>query len=109
MTSESAELVVLKSINNKLIELIDIFKLKDIVGTIVKKDLADFSKSDRPQSATDKPMPEMLGEYTVGKKGCNKCNGKITWDNYDKETHPYPDHINEDGELILDGCPEYNK
>ena len=105
MTSESAELVILKAIFNKLSEIKDIFQIKGVVATT----LADFSKSERPQSATDKPMPEMLGEYTVGKKGCNKCNGKITWDNYDKETHPYPDHINEDGELILDGCPEYNK
>ena len=108
MTSESAELVVLKSINLKLQDIIDIFKIKGVVATT----LADFSKSDRPQSATDKPMPEMLGEYTVGKKGCNKCNGKITWDNYDP-TSPggqrYPDHLDENGEIILDGCPEYNK
>ena len=105
MTSESAELVVLKSINLKLQDLINIFKIKGAVATA----LADFSDIDRPQSATDKPMPKTLGTYTVGKYPCKKCGGVITWDNYDKETHPYPDHINEDGELIIDGCPEYNK
>ena len=103
MTSESAELVVLKSINLKLQDLLGIFQVKGIVN----KTLADFSKSDRPQSATDKPMPEILGNWVIGKKGCNKCGGAITWDNYDKDGQRYPDHINEFGDIIE--CPEYNK
>ena len=107
MTSESAELVVLKSINLKLQDLIDIFRMKEII----KEKFADFSKSDRPQSATDKPMPKTLGTYTVGKYPCKKCGGVITWDNYSKEAggQNYPDHLDENGEIILDGCPEYNK
>lgn len=46
-------------------------------------------------------------KYEVGKKPCQRCGGKITWDNYNKETHPYPDHLDEDGEIIPSGCPEY--
>ena len=101
MTSESPELIVLKSINNKLQEIIDIFQIK----AVVNKTLADFSESNRPRSATDKPMPEMLGEYTVAKKGGTRCGGKITWENYEKETQPYPDHLSVHGDLIA--CPEY--
>ena len=107
MTSESAELVILKAIFNKLSEIKDIFQIKGAVATT----LADFSKSERPQSATDKPMPKTLGTYTVGKYPCKKCGGIITWDNYSKEAggQNYPDHLDENGELLLDGCPEYNK
>ena len=46
-------------------------------------------------------------KYKISDKGCNRCNGKITWDLYDKETHPYPDHIDEDGSII--DCPEYKR
>ena len=101
MVSESPELIVLKSINNKLQEIIDIFQIK----AVVNKTLADFSESNRPRSATDKPMPEMLGKYTVGKKGCNRCGGKISWDNYNETDHKYPDHIDDNGNII--DCPEY--
>ena len=107
MTSESAELVVLKSINLKLQDIIDIFKIKGAVATT----LADFSKSDRPQSATDKPMPKTIGNWNIADKGCNKCGGKITWDNYktekpDGSIQMYPDHVDENGKLI--DCPAYN-
>ena len=105
MTSESAELVVLKSINLKLQDIIDIFQIKGVVATT----LADFSKSDRPQSATDKPMPEILGDYTLSKTPCRKCGGKITWDNYNETDHKYPDHLTDNGEIMLNGCPEWNK
>ena len=102
MTSESAELILLKSINNKLQELIDIFRMKEII----KKTIADFSK-DQPRESSGKPMPEQIGDYTIAEKGCNRCGGKITWDLYDKEKgHGYPDHVDDDGNLI--DCPEYN-
>ena len=101
---ETAELIVLKSINNKLQELIDIFRLKEVVGTIVKKDLADFSKQE-PRVSSGKPMPEQIADYVIAAKGCNRCGGKITWDLYDKEEHPFPDHVDDDGNLC--DCPEY--
>ena len=44
--------------------------------------------------------------YKISDKGCNRCGGKITWDLYNKEDHPYPDHVDEDGKLC--DCPEYN-
>ena len=65
--------------------------------------LSDKSKSNRPQQTTDK---EIIGDYTIGKKGCNRCGGKITWDNYNETDHKYPDHVDEFGHLI--DCPEYN-
>ena len=69
--------------------------------------LSDKSKSDRPRQDTDK---EIIGEYTIAKKGCNRCGGKITWDNYEKINdagfpQKYPDHVSDDGYLIE--CPEY--
>ena len=64
--------------------------------------LIDHSKTEPRESSGKK----IIGDYTIGKKGCNKCGGKITWDLYDKDTHPYPDHVDEDGKLI--DCPEYN-
>ncbi|GAG77219.1 unnamed protein product, partial [marine sediment metagenome] len=42
----------------------------------------------------------------ISAKGCNRCGGKITWDNYSKPDHPYPDHVDEEGNL-LDNCPAY--
>ena len=101
MTSESPELIVLKSINNKLQEIIDIFQIK----AVVNKTLADFSESNRPRSDTDKPMPETIGNWTIAKKGCNRCGGKISWDNYNETDHKYPDHIDDNGNII--DCPEY--
>ena len=59
-----------------------------------------------------KPVGEMKSStpkkegYTIADKGCNRCGGKITWDLYNKEEHPYPDHVDEDGNLC--DCPEYN-
>ena len=47
------------------------------------------------------------GKYKIADKGCNKCGGKITWDNYNKETQPYPDHVDEDGNLM--DCPNYTQ
>ena len=103
MTSESASLIVLKSINNKLQELIDVFKIKDLVN----KTLADYSK-DQPRESSGKPMPEIIGNYTIAEKGCNRCGGKISWDNYSKDVggQNYPDHIDDDGNIT--DCPEYN-
>ena len=105
MVSESAELIVLKSINNKLQEIIDIFQIKQVVS----KTLADFSKEPKAKTNYTKDMPEMIGGYTIAKKGCNKCGGKITWDNFSKEPggQNYPDHIDEEGNII--DCPEYKK
>ena len=67
--------------------------------------LSDQSKK-QPRESSGKPMPEMIGEYTIAAKECNRCGGKITWDLYDKDSgHGYPDHVSEDGKLI--DCPEY--
>ena len=65
----------------------------------------DFSKAPKAKTRYSKEMPEQVGGYTIGKKGCNRCGGKITWDNYDKEQHPFPDHLDEEGNII--DCPEY--
>lgn len=41
-------------------------------------------------------------------KHCKKCDGLISFDDYDKETHPYPTHVNNKGLIIGDGsCPLY--
>jgi len=81
-----------------------ILELMDIKEVVTK--FADHSEKTKQTNIYIKEAPETIGDYTIGKKGCNKCGGKITWDNYDKETHPYPDHVDEDGKLI--DCPEYN-
>ena len=95
------ELEVLQAIFNKLCDIEKIFMIKKVVA----QTLADFSEKPNRESS-GKKMPTTLGEYTIADKGCNKCGGKITWDNYDKDGgHPYPDHVDEDGNLI--DCPEY--
>ena len=78
--------------------------------TVVKQTLADFSKEPKAKSTYAKPMPEQIGGWTIAKKGCNKCGGKITWDNYEKINdsgfpQKYPDHVDENGSII--DCPEY--
>ncbi len=104
MTSESAELTILKGIYNKLCDIEKIFQVKQVVSTT----LADLSDSNRPKATTDKPAPEIIGNFTIAAKGCNKCDGKISWDNYSKEAggQNYPDHIDEKGNIVK--CPEYN-
>ena len=97
---DESELTTLKTIYNKLCDIEKIFQIKGIVS----ETLADFSKIENKESS-GKKMPTTIGEYIIADKGCNRCGGKITWDKYDKETHPYPDHVNEDGKLI--DCPEY--
>ena len=71
---------------------------------IQETNLTDHSKK-QTRISSGKPMPNQIGNYTIADKGCNRCGGKITWDNYDKETQPYPDHVDEDGNLM--DCPEY--
>lgn len=80
-------------------------KILDMVGiklTTIK--FADHSTKPNRESS-GKKMPTIIGNFTIADKGCNRCGGKITWDNYDKETQPYPDHVDEDGNLM--DCPEY--
>ena len=62
---------------------------------------SSYTKTDHAIIKTKIPK----GGYKIADKGCNKCGGKITWDKYDKEEHPYPDHVDEDGNLT--DCPEY--
>ena len=86
------------------------YYLEPIMAFIeTQKMIRDVKLSDQskkiPRVSSGKKMPEQIGKYTIADKGCNRCGGKITWDNYDKETQPYPDHVNEDGKLI--DCPEY--
>ena len=59
----------------------------------------------KPVGDTPSSTPKK-GGYKISDKGCNRCGGKITWDLYNKEEHPYPDHVDEDGNLC--NCPEYN-
>lgn len=86
---------------------IELKLIKDIVEIkgVVKTTLADFSKEPKAKSTYAKPMPEKIGDWIIAKKGCNSCGGKISWDNYDKEEHPYPDHVDENGNLV--DCPNY--
>jgi hypothetical protein len=48
-------------------------------------------------------------KYKDGKnKICQKCNSLISFDDYNKETHPWPTHVNEQGHMIGDGsCPAF--
>lgn len=47
-------------------------------------------------------------KYSIANKPCNKCNGLISWDGFDKESPTPPIHVDESGFLIDDGtCPEY--
>ena len=84
--------------------------IMDFIST--QKTIRDFNLSDQskkqPRVSSGKPMPEIIGDYTISAKGCNRCGGKITWDLYDKDGgHPYPDHVDEKGNLI--DCPQYNQ
>ena len=97
-----------ESVGLLLGDLIDkVDEIVDWIATrkVVEKTLADFSKEPKAKRQYDKPMPKKIGDWIIAKKGCNSCNGNITWDNYNKETHPYPDHVNERGELV--DCPDY--
>ena len=59
----------------------------------------------KPVGDTPSSTPKV---YKIADGSCNRCNGLISWDDYDKETHPYPTHIDSSGNELPDGCPEYN-
>ena len=96
---------ILDELSDKLDLVIINLKVKEIVEE--QKNLADFSEEPKAKSRYAKKMGERLGGWKISPKGCNKCNGKITWDNYDKADHPYPDHVDENGNLLAN-CPAYN-
>ena len=96
------------NLNTRMEQIESHLRIKDIVETIAKKNLADFSKEPKAKSQYAKPMPEKIGDWIIAKKGCNSCGGKISWDNYDPTTpggQRYPDHIDENGNLV--DCPNY--
>lgn len=46
--------------------------------------------------------------YSIASKPCNKCNGTISWDGFDKDNPTPPIHIDQNGFIIDDGsCPEF--
>ena len=43
-------------------------------------------------------------KYADGsKRRCNKCQELLSFDEYNKETHPYGTHVDKDGHIIGDG------
>ena len=93
---------LLGSIIDQLEDVKEIVQIKSVVTAT----LADFSKEPKADSRYAKKMPLQVGEWIIAKKGCNRCGGKITWDNYNETDHKYPDHVDEEGNL-LDNCPAY--
>lgn len=49
-------------------------------------------------------------KYADGnKRRCNKCQELLSFDDYDKETHPYGTHVDKEGHIIGDGdCSEFD-
>lgn len=49
------------------------------------------------------------GKYKVANTKCNKCDGYISWDGYNKDNPTPPIHVDKDGAIIGNGdCPEYD-
>ena len=90
-----------RTITSMLNKIVSIVEIKGIV----QANLADFSDKPKAKRSYDKPMPKQIGDWIIGKKGCNSCGGDITWDNYNPQGHPYPDHVDENGNLV--DCPNY--
>ena len=41
-------------------------------------------------------------------KTCTRCDGLVSFDDFNKETHPWPTHVSDKGQIIGDGsCPEF--
>ena len=97
---------MLKSINNKLQEIIDIFQIKQVVS----KTLADFSKEPKATNTYTKFTVEYNGETYVYSKNamCKYCAQHYTaW------KKPYvagdrPIAVDLDGKVIEGGCPKFN-
>ena len=99
MDTKHAELI------EGIAKIIDLIGIKQVTTTF-----ADHSEK-QPRESSGKPMPETKGGYTVSKYPCKRCGGIITWDNYSKEAggQNYPDHLDEDGNILEGGCPDWNK
>ena len=39
-------------------------------------------------------------KHKIADKPCQRCGGLISWDGYNKETRPYPLHVDEEGHEI---------
>ena len=85
------------------LKTIESYIIKEITEPVVEKVL---TKSSYIAPNTNK-------KYNYKRKDgsnntCRKCGGIISWDDYDKVNHPYPTHVDEDGNIMGDGgCPEY--
>jgi len=48
--------------------------------------------------------------YRIAKTRCNKCDGRISWDGYDKDNPTPPIHVKKDGTIKGNGqCPEWEE
>ena len=62
----------------------------------------------KKQPKSTKKM-EPNGLYNVAKTKCNKCNGYISWDGYNKDNPSPPIHVTMDGRIIGNGdCPMFD-
>ena len=53
---------------------------------------------------TDYLHPKPKGKrHKIANNPCKRCGGLISWDGYDKETRPYPLHVDEEG-YEVEGC-----
>ena len=98
--------LLLGDIIDKLDPVIEWINTRNTVETT----LVDVSKVEKAPSRYAKKMGERLGGWRISNKPCNRCNGKITWDNFKKEIdgqiQMWPDHVDESGNL-LENCPAY--
>ena len=70
-----------------------------------------FQNNGYMKPVGNQPSSKPTGKPTPGKYPCKKCGGPITWDNYSKDIggQNYPDHLDENGDILKGGCPSYKQ
>lgn len=78
--------------------------------TLVEEVIEPKKKLPKIPKSTKKIELGKVYNYKDGKnKRCNTCDGLISFDDYNEETHPWPTHVDKKGHIIGNGsCPEYD-
>lgn len=82
--------------------------VKQIRASVIAEKVEAIEEKDETIVVETVINPDRI--YKIANTICNKCNGLISWDDFDKQTHPFSTHVDGKGKIIDDGdCPVWRQ